>query len=269
HPYRDPVIGWMRDLKRLNIDDVQAFYQAHYIPGNATVVVVGDVDFAAVKKTVARTFGAMKKRTVTPRFNPQEPEPLGPKHLQVRLPAQLPMVAVTMPVPVWQPGENDRQAAALAVATEILAGGRSAVLNREIVDRQRKAFAAAAGYDPFSMGIDLWFAYGMLGPKQTPEAFEKVLWKTIGEFRDKGPENAQLQAAKRRMIADAVFAQDSLYMRAKQIGKLETVGLGADQRDAWLAAIRKVSGEDIQQVLQRWITPQRATTGVLEPEAGA
>jgi len=266
HPYREPVIGWMQDLKKLSIEDVRAFYKAHYIPGNAIVVVVGDVDFADVKKTVARTFGKLKKRPVTPRFNPVEPEPIGPKRMIARLPAQLPMLAVTMPVPVWHPGKNDREAAALAVATEILAGGRSAVLNREIVDKQRKAFAAAAGYDPFSMGIDLWFAYGMLGPKQTPKAFEAALWATIHELRDKGPDAAQLAAAKRRMVADEVFAQDSLYIRAKEIGALEVVGIGADKRDAWLAALQHVTAKDVQQVLRKWIRQQRSTTGLLQPE---
>ncbi|PJC71032.1 MAG: peptidase M16, partial [Zetaproteobacteria bacterium CG_4_8_14_3_um_filter_59_5] len=170
------------------------------------------------------------------------------------------------PVPVWHPGENDREAAALAVATEILAGGRSALLNREIVDKQRKAFAAAAGYDPFSMGTDLWFAYGMLGPKQTPEAFEKALWATIDGLRDKGPDAAQLAAAKRRMIADEVFAQDSLYIRAKQIGSLEVVGIGADRRDDWLQALGSVTGKDVQKVLKQWIVPARSITGLLQPE---
>ena len=266
HPYREPVIGWMQDLKTLSIEDVRAFYQEHYIPGNVTVVVVGDVDFADVKKTVARTFGRLAKRLVAPRFNPVEPEPIGPKRMVATLPAQLPMLAVTMPVPVWHPGENDREAAALAVATEILAGGRSALLNREIVDKQRKAFAAAAGYDPFSMGTDLWFAYGMLGPKQTPEAFEKALWATIDGLRDKGPDAAQLAAAKRRMIADEVFAQDSLYIRAKQIGSLEVVGIGADRRDDWLQALGSVTGKDVQKVLKQWIVPARSITGLLQPE---
>ncbi|OIO71598.1 MAG: peptidase M16 [Zetaproteobacteria bacterium CG1_02_55_237] len=266
HPYREPVIGWMQDLKKLDIDDVRAFYKAHYIPGNVTVVVVGDVDFADIKKTVARTFGKLKKQPVEARFNPVEPEPIGPKRMVAVLPAQLPMLAVTMPVPVWKPGENDREAAALAVATEILAGGRSALLNREIVDKQRKAFAAAAGYDPFSMGIDMWFAYGMLGPKQTPEAFEAALWATIGTLRDKGPDATQLAAAKRRMVADQVFAQDSLYIRAKEIGMLETVGIGAGKRDAWLAALGSVRAEDVKGVLKQWIRQERSTTGLLQPE---
>ncbi|MDQ6972184.1 MAG: pitrilysin family protein [Mariprofundaceae bacterium] len=267
HPYRQPVIGWMQDLKSLNIEDVRAFYKAHYIPGNVTVVVVGDVDFANVKKVVARSFGKMKKQSVAPRFNPVEPEPIGAKRITARLPAQLPMLAVALPVPVWQPGVNDREAAALAVATEILAGGRSAVLNREIVDRQRKAFSASAGYDPFGMGLDLWFAYGMLGPKQTPEAFEAALWKSIGKMRDAGPDAAQLAAAKRRMIADQVFGQDSLYLRAKEIGRLETVGIGADRRDDWLSALRGVRAQDVRKVLKRWIDRDRSTTGLLLPEA--
>jgi len=266
HPYRQPVIGWMQDLKSLNIEDVKSFYKAHYVPGNVTVVVVGDVDFSSVKKTVAKTFGRLKKRPVSQRFNPVEPEPIGAKRMVARLPAQLPMLAVGIPVPVWHPGVNDREAASLAVATEILAGGRSAILNREIVDKQRKAFAAAAGYDPFSMGIDLWFAYGMLGPKQTPDAFEKALWATIGKLRDKGPDASQLTAAKRRMTANEIFAQDSLYIRAKQIGMLETVGIGADKRDDWLAALQGVTAKDVQQVLKKWIRVERSTTGLLQPE---
>jgi len=117
------------------------------------------------------------------------------------------------------------------------------------------------------MGVDLWNAYGMLGSKQTSVAFEKAFWMTLGKLRDKGPSVAQLAAAKRGMIADEVFAQDSLYLRAKEIGELESVGIGADKRDAWLAAIRNVTAADVKRVLKRWIRPKRATIGVLQPEA--
>ncbi len=266
HPYRNPVIGWMQDLQRLNIGDVRAFYRQHYVPGNVIVVVVGDVDFAHVKQTVARTFGHIRARPVPARFNPVEPEPLGPKRVEVHLPAQLPMVAMTMPVPVWQPGKNDREVAALAVATQILAGGYAARMQKELVDEQRLAFSAAAGYDPFSMGIDLWFAYGMLGPKQTPEAFETGFWKLIQHMAHQPVDEATLAAARRNMIASEVFAQDSLYLRAKEIGRMEVVGIGAAHRDDWLAAIRQVTARDVQQAVARWLKPARATTGILIPE---
>jgi zinc protease len=266
HPYRNPVIGWMQDLKHLDITDVRDFYAKHYIPGNATVVIVGDVDFNHVKRVVARTFGHMKARPVTPRFNPVEPEPFGPKRVVVKLPAKLPMMAMVMPVPAWKPGKNDRDAAALAVATYILAGGHSALLQQQLVDEQRRAFATAAGYDPYSMGLDLWYAYGVLGPKQTEAAYEKAFWKLMDGMAAKKVSAKRLAAAKRNLIAQQVFAQDSLYLRAKQIGRMETVGIGANHRDDWLKAVRNVTAEDVQHVFKRWLIRDRSTTGILQPE---
>jgi zinc protease len=169
-------------------------------------------------------------------------------------------------VPVWQPGVNDREAAAIAIATSLLASGRSAKMNRELVDKQKVAFSAAAGYDPFGMGLDLWYAYGVLGPKNTPQKFEAALWKLIGEMRDKPASKAELAAAKKGIIAAEVFARDSLYLRAKHIGTLETVGIGAVHQDEWLEAIRKVTAGDVREVFKKWIRVERSTTGLLKPE---
>lgn len=267
HPYRNPVIGWMQDLKRLNIIDVHAFYRRHYVAGNVVIVIVGDVDFAQVKSWVGESFGRLQKRPLGERFEPVEPEPLGPKRLTVRLPAQLPMVAIAVPVPVWQPGNNDRQAAALAVATEILAGGRSAILHRDLVDKRRLAFDTGAGYDPFSMGLDLWYGFAALGPGQTAADFEKGFWRLLDALAATPPTEGRLAAAKRRIIAADVFARDSLYLRAKQIGSMEVVGIGAHHRDDWLDAIRRVRADDVSQAVRAWLRPGRATIGVLEPLA--
>ncbi|WP_038246532.1 M16 family metallopeptidase [Ghiorsea bivora] len=266
HPYRNPVIGWMQDLQALTIDDVRAFYNKHYVSANVTVVVVGDVDFKQVKKVVGKTFGKMKKRAVEPRFNPTEPEPLGAKRVIVELPAQLPMVAFTLPVPSWVPGQNDKEAAALALATEILAGGKSAVLHQVLVNEQRSAAGVGAGYDPFTMGLDLWYAYGALGIGQNVATFETNFWALISDMGKHLPNARRFAAAKRSLIANAVFAQDSLYLRAKHIGILETVGIGAAQQDKWLDLIRAVKPEDVRDVIARWLKPNRATTGILQPK---
>lgn len=266
HPYRNPVIGWMQDLEQLDIKDVRAFYKKHYVARNVTVVVVGDVDFKHVKKIIQHSFGRMKDTYVPPRFNPTEPEPLGAKRVDVHLPAKSPVLAITLPVPVWLPGKNDSEAAALAVATYMLGGGRSAILQRQLVDEQRKAFSASAGYDPFGMGLDLWYAYGMLGSKQSPHDFEKALWAILKDMGSKPVSVKQLQTAKKNMIASEVFAQDSLYLRAKEIGRMETVGIGAMHKDEWLDAIRAVTAKDIQEVMAKYFRPERATTGILKPE---
>jgi zinc protease len=105
----------------------------------------------------------------------------------------------------------------------------------------------------------------LLGPKQTTAAFEKALWKLLAEMAKQPVSDAELRAAKRNMIAANIFAQDSLYLRAKEIGHLEVVGIGAANRDAWLDAIKAVTAHDIQQAVSRWLQPDRATTGILMP----
>ena len=267
HPYRNPVIGWMQDLEALTIEDVRAFYKQHYVPANVTVVVVGDVDFKQVKKTVGKTFAKMKSRKVAPRFNPTEPEPLGAKRVEVVIPAQLPLIAFTMPVPSWVPHKNDQQAAAIALATELLAGGNSAILNQVLVNEKRVAIAAGAGYDPFTMGLDLWYAYGSTGIGQDTQKFEQAFWALMDKMGKELPDERKFEAAKRRMIANTVFAQDSLYLRAKHIGILETVGIGADEKDRWLDLIREVTPEQVRDVFKTWFIPSRATTGLLLPKA--
>ncbi len=267
HPYRNPVIGWMQDLEALTIEDVRAFYKQHYVPANVTVVVVGDVDFKQVKRTVAKTFAKMKARKVAPRFNPTEPEPLGAKRVEVVIPAQLPLIAFTMPVPSWVPHHNDKQAAAIALATEMLAGGKSAILNQVLVNEKRVAIAAGAGYDPFTMGLDLWYAYGSTGIGQDTAKFEQAFWALMDKMGKELPNERKFEAAKRRMIANTVFSQDSLYLRAKHIGILETVGIGADEKDRWLDLIRAVTPEQVRDVFKTWFIQSRATTGLLLPKA--
>ncbi|MDQ6983506.1 MAG: insulinase family protein, partial [Ghiorsea sp.] len=58
-----------------------------------------------------------------------------------------------------------------------------------------------------------------------------------------------------------------LYLRAKHIGILETVGIGADEKDRWLDLIREVTPEQVQDAFKTWFKPNRATTGVLLPQA--
>ncbi len=67
HPYHHPVIGSHEDLEAATVDDVKAFFDTWYVPGNASLVVAGDFDPAEAKKLVADTFGAVPLRPVPER----------------------------------------------------------------------------------------------------------------------------------------------------------------------------------------------------------
>ena len=61
HPYNWTPIGTIEDLEKVTPADCQRFYDAYYQPNNATLIVIGDVDEAAVRKLVEQHFGAIPR----------------------------------------------------------------------------------------------------------------------------------------------------------------------------------------------------------------
>ena len=57
HPYRHPTIGWLHDLQSMTRDDLYGHYRRYYVPDNATLVIVGDVDADEVLRRAERHFG--------------------------------------------------------------------------------------------------------------------------------------------------------------------------------------------------------------------
>jgi zinc protease len=72
HPFHGRVIGSHEDLERATLADVQAFYDKHYGPSNASLCLVGDYNPADVKNLINKYFGAFPK-------SQQVPNPVLPK----------------------------------------------------------------------------------------------------------------------------------------------------------------------------------------------
>ena len=60
HPYRNPVLGWPEDVTRISLEDLSAFYQTHYRPDGAVLVLAGDVEPAAAMEQIEAHFGAIR-----------------------------------------------------------------------------------------------------------------------------------------------------------------------------------------------------------------
>src|SRR6188472_1652437 len=60
HPYRWPTIGYMEDRSAASYQDVVDFFKTYYQPGNASLVVAGDIDVARTKASVEKWFADVK-----------------------------------------------------------------------------------------------------------------------------------------------------------------------------------------------------------------
>ena len=98
-PYHRPIIGWMGDLDALTPDDVRAFHRQWYVPGNAVVVVAGDVDAAQVRAWAEKTYGSIAARALPVRKPRPEPVQRGIRRVEVKAPAEQAYVALAFHVP--------------------------------------------------------------------------------------------------------------------------------------------------------------------------
>ena len=84
HPYRHPTIGWLGDLETMSRDDLYGYYTRHYLPNNATLVVVGDVDADDAFRRAEQAFGDIKPGTIPDRLRTVEPEQVGERRVTIR-----------------------------------------------------------------------------------------------------------------------------------------------------------------------------------------
>ncbi|MBF0358925.1 MAG: insulinase family protein, partial [Magnetococcales bacterium] len=61
HQYGRPVIGWMADIEKHTLADLQAWYKENYAPDKATLVVVGDIEFDSAEALVRKHFSPLKQ----------------------------------------------------------------------------------------------------------------------------------------------------------------------------------------------------------------
>ena len=76
HPYRHPTIGWLADLQTMTRDDLYGYYRRFYVPNNATLVIVGDVETKEAMRRAVGHFDAITPGELSRRPYTMEPEQL-------------------------------------------------------------------------------------------------------------------------------------------------------------------------------------------------
>lgn len=260
HPYGQPIIGWMTDLKRITPEEIRAFYRTYYVPNNALLVAVGDFDAARALEQVRRHFGPIPRGPEPPPVLAVEPPQAGERRVTVRRQAQLPIVYLAWHVP----NQKSEDAPALEVLSQILSGGRASRLYRHLVHERQLALEAGGDYPYFSLDPNLFWFWATAMPGQTPQALEQALLDEMERLKQEPVGAEELQRAKNQIEAAFVFQQDSIHRRASLLARFELVG---DYRlqDAYLARIRAVTAADVQRVARAWFPPDRKNVGVLLP----
>jgi len=264
HPYGRPVIGWRREIEQLNREDALAFYRRFYSPNNAVVVVAGDVTVEEVKADAEATYGKIAGRAETdPRHRPMEPLQEAPRTVTLAdLRVEQPSVSRDYLVPSEnsaKPGESE----ALEVLAHVLGSGENCRLYRGLVVDRGLALNAGASYSGTAVDYAKFVVFGAPKPGVSLPQLEAAIDGILSEIIAHGISSDELERAKTRLIAEAVYAEDNQATLARWYGSALAIGQTVEDVRAWPDRIRAVTADTVQNAARTWLDRRHSVTGYL------
>jgi zinc protease len=274
HPYHHPTIGWLSDLETMTRDDLYGHYRKYYVPANATLVIVGDVDTDATLKNVEKHFGAISPGVPPARVKQSEPEQQAERRVVLRKPGTTAYWKAAFHAPAF----DDEMFFPLLVADAVLNGAaglniwsgggvarpqRSARLYRALVDKGLASAVSGAlmpTQHPYLYNIHAAVADG-----QALSAVEAAMLAEIDKLRTAGITPEELKKVHAQLRARFVYDGDSVTDIAHQIGYFETIA----EWSAYHHLRRRLDAVTIDQVqaaATKYLAPANRTIGWFEPQ---
>lgn len=273
HPYRHPTIGWLSDLQTMTREDLYGYYRRYYVPNNATLVIVGDVEADDVLRRVERQFGSIAAAALPKRLATAEPEQTGERRLTIRKEGTTAYLKLGYHAPAFaDPGFFP-----LLVLDAALTGAkglnlwasfrlpppqRSARLYRALVERGLASSVHGAllpTEDPFLYTVSATASAGT-----SLAAVESALLEALERVRLEGIAEAEFDKAKRQLHARLVFDGDSVTNIAHQLGYFQAIGSYRDYL-AFEDRIALVTPDEVAAIARTTLAPSNRTVGWFDP----
>ena len=274
-PYHHPVVGWMSDLDSMKPDDVRNFHKRWYVPANAAVVVVGDVNVAQVRAWAEKYYGSVPARAVPDRKPQIEPKQIGVRRIEVKQPAEQAFIAMAYRVPTLNHVEklqaDDKDALALLVLSAVLDGYDGARLERALVQGEgqtngRVADSAGSSASIMGRGPSLFMLTGVPAKGKTVADVEAALRAQIQKVAQEGVQADELERVKTQWMASNVYERDSVMGQAQNLGNYWIQDMPLDAEDKLLAELKKVTSDDVKAVAAKYFGDDQLTVGTLVPQ---
>ncbi len=253
HPYYASVIGSHADIQNAKLADVREFFMRYYGPNNASIVIAGDIDKVKTRALVAKYFGGLKRGPEVAR--PKIVTPTIAAERRLTVPDRVELARVYMgwlTPPAYQPDDAE-----LAVAAQILAGGKSSRLYKSLVYERQIAQDVDADQDARAL-VSTFLVEVTARAGHTPAELEKAIDAELAALREHGPTQQEVERAKRQIETAMLTSLEQLGGDglADQLNHYNqfTGDPGYLAKD--IAQLRRITPGDVQRAVRTWLQPK-------------
>jgi len=273
HPYQHPTIGWLPDLQTMTRDDLYGYYRRYYVPNNATLVIVGDVDPDEALRRVNHYFGAIESGGDLERLRAMEPEQTGERRLTIRKEG----TTAYLKIAFHAPSATDDQFVPLVLLDAVLTGAkglnlwssfraappqRSARLYRALVERGLASSVSGSilpTQQPFLYTVSATATEGTV-----LATLEEATLEELDRIRQGGITEPELVKAKAQLKTRLVFDNDSVTNVAHQLGYFETIA-SVDLFTSLPSRIAAATLEEVADAARAVLPSSNRTVGWFDP----
>ncbi len=270
HPYGRPIIGWRHEMEQLSREDALDWYRTYYAPNNAILVVAGDINAEELRPLAEKYYGVIPAREIPPRLRPQEPVQHAPRRVELSDPkVQQPSWRRTYLAPSQTRGASEHSDA-LTVLAELLGGSANSRLYAGLVVEQGLAVSVGAYYQADSLDLGTFGFWGSPRPGGDPREglgqIEAAIEAEVARLLQDGVSEDEVERAKKRLLAGAVYSRDGLSTGARVLGQALSTSKTIEDVEDWPNRIRAVTPDQVLAAAKHVFVPERSVTGLLLPQ---
>jgi zinc protease len=255
HPYRWPTIG--RDIthiEKVDLEQVKAFFFAHYAPNNAIICLTGNITFDAAYKLTYKWFGPIERRKVQVKNIP--PEPVQTEERKLDVEKDVPSSALYK---VWHIGpRKSDDFYTLDLITDLLSGGESGRLHTKLV-REKKLFSEINAYITSDIDPGLIIVQGKIMKNIDIHVADEAVNEVIENLKNGTDLKKEMEKVKNKFESSTVFANSNILNKAVNLSFYELLG-NPELINQEVGEYRKITGEMVKEVTGRYFVPSNCST---------
>ena len=260
HPYHYPIIGYKQDLWSVSSDGLRAFYKKHYLPNNATLIVVGDVDSDEVFALAEKKFGSIE---ADPNYKKEKfyfNQDIVSKSVVFYRAVEQPKVIYTFVVP----GVREKKDHILELVARILGKGKSSRLYKKLVNELQLATSLDASTEEL---FDHGLFFVACEPKRAEDiaAIEHHIREEIERIAKDGIDDAELTRAIKQTQMSLYSLLEDTEHQAFEIGKYFLATGDENYIFNYLNQSHEQLKQQIQEVLAQYFRPSVMHIGKVLP----
>jgi len=264
HPYKWATIGKEeKHIEEATMADVKAFFNTHYNPQNAVMVVAGNVEVSAIKSLSEKWFAPIIKGEKYERKLAAEPKQTEARRLEVTRPVPLNAIYISF----HMCGKTDDDYPAWDLLSDILGRGESCRLYQKLV-KGKRLFTAISAFNMGEQDPSLFTIAGHISQGVSVEEAEKAIWEEIELLRTKLVAKSELEKVKNQLEANNEFAEMELLNRAIGLAYHEISG-DAETINTEMENYMKVTRQDLREIVTASVVKENSSTLIYKTETNA